>query len=98
MKYNLDDYVGVKLTKRGREIYKEFYDNLVKDMSDDAKKRILNYEPLKDDEGYLKLQLWELMNIFGRNLITGAETPFEEKEIKLYDEKLEKEEESARKR
>ena len=66
-KYNLNDYIKVKLTEEGRIIYKKHY----------AK---YNCEAPKlniDDEGYVRFQIHDFMNIFGERLFMGATLPCE---------------------
>ena len=58
---NINHDVKVKLTERGRTIYRSTYGK-------DAK---------VDDEGYYTTQLHHLMYVFGRYLDIGAEIPFE---------------------
>lgn len=62
MKFNVNNYVKVKLTKRGKEIMKE--EGVMRE-----------YVPDKD--GYTKWQLWELMGVFGNYVYNGCEIPFE---------------------
>lgn len=74
MKFNINDYVRVKLTPHGRFLlekkHHEFYE----------KYRIANreYTPYKeDDNGWSTWQLWNLMNYLGEYITMGAELPFE---------------------
>lgn len=64
---NLNNYIKIKLTEEGRIIYKEHY----------AK---YNCEAPKlniDDEGYVRFQIHDFMNIFGERLFMGATLPCE---------------------
>lgn len=64
---NLNNYIKIKLTEEGRIIYKKRY----------AK---YNCEAPKlniDDEGYVRFQIHEFMNIFGEHLFMGATLPCE---------------------
>jgi hypothetical protein len=64
---NLNDYIKIKLTEEGSIIYKKHY----------AK---YNCEAPKldiDDEGYVRFQIHEFMNIFGERLFMGATLPCE---------------------
>ena len=86
MKFNINDYVKVKLTDYGREIHKEKYVNLFQSVSYTYK-----YTPsIEDSEGYSIWQLWDLMNIFGPYLSMGmTKLPFEtELEIITKEENL----------
>lgn len=64
---NLNYYIKIKLTEEGRIIYKKHY----------AK---YNCEALKlniDDEGYVRFQIHDFMNIFGERLFMGVTLPCE---------------------
>lgn len=62
MKFNVNNYVKVKLTKRGKEIMEE--------------EGVMS-KPKPDAEGFSKFQMWELMQIFGNYVYNGCEIPFE---------------------
>lgn len=62
MKFNVNNYVKVKLTERGKAIMK--------------KEGVLR-EYKADKDGFSKWQLWELMRVFGNYLFNGCEIPFE---------------------
>ena len=62
MKFNLNDYVRVKLTPHGREILKTTYNN---------------YQPRIDKNGWYRTQLWSLMEDFGPHIRMGTKPPFE---------------------
>lgn len=72
MKFNINHYVKVKLTEKGIEILKEQHNDIQKYalLLPDFE------EPQKDDDGYTKFQLWELMLKFGNHLYNGCEVPF----------------------
>ena len=60
MKFNVNNYVRVKLTEVG--------------------KNILEAEEIKylpDEEGFVRFQMWELMQIFGNHMWNGCDIPFE---------------------
>ena len=64
---NLNYYIKIKLTEEGRIIYKKHY----------AK---YNCEAPKlniDDEGYVRFQIHNFINIFGEHLFMGATLPCE---------------------
>lgn len=64
---NLNYYIKIKLTEEGRIIYKKHY----------AK---YNCEAPKlniDNEGYVRFQIHDFMNIFGERLFMGATLPCE---------------------
>lgn len=55
---NLNEHIKVKLTARGKEIYRSYYDN---------DPPTLDY----DDDGYAKFQMWDFMRIFGPHMNMG---------------------------
>ena len=73
MKFNINDYVKVKLTNRGRDIYYHRNDELNKIPN-------VHFEPEypKESDGWFKEQFWIIMEIFGgKHMMMGFETPFE---------------------
>jgi hypothetical protein len=71
VKFNINDYVKVKLTDCGRKI--------LEDQHTELKMVLPDAEPLHkpDEDGLVKFQLWELMSIFGGHLFNGCQIPFE---------------------
>ena len=69
--FNLNDYVFVKLNDYGEKIWE--YQNA--DFLMEAPKLKL------EKDGYLKIQLWELMRIYGKFLHNGSMLPFERAEM-----------------
>lgn len=72
MKFNVNDYVNVKLTKRGHEIINNLRSGLSTSIPTHDWS---NY--LADTDGWLKIQLWRLMELFGPHMGPGAAIPFE---------------------
>ncbi len=67
--FNMNDYVRVKLTDKGREIHKKTWTSLVPRMK---------YNPPKEDkDGWSEWQLWVLMQEFGAHIAMGIESPLE---------------------
>ena len=64
---NINSVIKVQLTARGREILKLRYAEEVINMPNVSG---LNM-PEPDDKGYIRLQLWHLMNLFGEEMILG---------------------------
>ena len=74
-KFNINDDVRVKLTPRGREIYKNYC------------RKMVSYSPTiepgfsrqlkKDKDGYTTWQLWYLMQIFGTHIGQGLDNCFD---------------------
>jgi len=74
MKYNINQYVKVKLTDYGMDILKKDHDELQMWMPEDARRP---FEEPKLKDGWYKTQLWILMNSFGSHLSMGGKLPFE---------------------
>jgi hypothetical protein len=73
IEFNVNDYVLVKVTKRGKEIHRKKYDELVRRYNPP-----FPYRPIEEDsEGWSKWQLWELMNQLGSHCENGFDPPFE---------------------
>lgn len=66
IKYNMNDYVLLKLTEEGRKIYAK-----------QVEQRFAIAAAEVEKAGWIRLQLWEVMNIFGANCFNGSSTPFE---------------------
>jgi len=79
-KFNINDFVKVKLTKRGREVY---LDHCV----------FGAIKPIKtiniDVNGYTVFQLWSLMSIFGEHMVNGNDIMFDGVHILIEDRDLE---------
>ena len=65
---NLNEYIKVKLTDKGKEIYRNYYHDI-----DDEYIPTLDV----DEEGYCKFQLWDFMRIFGEHFCMGGGLPCE---------------------
>lgn len=78
---NINQYVFVRLTKEGHRIYSHKDDeiNVI------LKKPMIPAEPKLNRDGFLKIQLWELMSIFGGHMHNGMNIPFERNEILIGD-------------
>ena len=75
--FNINDYVKVKLTEKGKYIYDHRYDETNIEL---LKREITPIVPIKleyDEEGYTEFQLWHLMEIYGKYLFNGCDIPFE---------------------
>lgn len=77
--FNLNNYIYVKLTQKGKDELKRQHDDLVSNYPN----YISPYIPPKEDEhGYSKFQMWVLMKNLGHLCVIGLELPFET-EVKL---------------
>lgn len=83
MKFNINDYVKVKLTDYGKLCLKKNYDDMMEFLKswygDDMEKYSwLEFKlPEEDGEGYSEWQLWKLMQEFGKYCENGFTIPFE---------------------
>ena len=77
IKINLNDFIKVKLTETGKEIFNHRFDDLNKKLGKEVYKNI----SLKVDEnGYVEFQLWDFMQIYGSYMYMAGPTvisPFE---------------------
>lgn len=70
--FNLNDYVNIKLTETGIAILKEEHDKYLKEYAGEFK------YPEIDENGYTQMQMWEVMQIFGKYMYNGnPNLPFE---------------------
>lgn len=62
IRINLNEKVKFKLSEHGKEIYRHRYDGYGFEY---------DREPELDDNGYMEMQLWTFMQIFGEHMIMG---------------------------
>lgn len=76
MRFNVNNYVRVKLTEEGRQILRDEY-------AKRAAQHPADYfgwsyvEPVADQEGYVRFQLWSFMQKFGPHMHLGMKMPFD---------------------
>jgi hypothetical protein len=75
MTFNINDNVKVRLTERGHEIMKARYDELVGDNLS-FRRRYPYVKKQEDANGWSSFHLWDLMYIFGKDVISGSNPPF----------------------
>lgn len=75
--FNINDYVKVKLTEKGKYIYYHQFDDINQNIRKVGGKPLSVIELKYDNEGYTEFQLWRLMEIFGEHLYNGCDLPFE---------------------
>jgi hypothetical protein len=63
IRFNINNYVKVKLTDYGKSII--------------ANNKYVLTHYKEDDDGWSKWQLWELMSVFGDYVSLGREVPFD---------------------
>lgn len=72
--FNVNDYVMVRLTERGKKLHRENHDKFVATMPKGAR---FKYDPPKEDKrGWSKWQMWHLMQEFGQHMLMGFDPPF----------------------
>lgn len=87
--FNINNYVGVKLTDEGLKILEFQHNELLKEMTPEAAKMVGEFKtPHVDEEGYSQIQLWKLMHSFGRYMYNGNPNPPFEVDIKISDNHL----------
>lgn len=74
--FNVNDYVKVKLTEKGKYIYYHQFDDMNEEILKMGGKPLNPIELKYDDEGYVELQMWHFMEIFGKHLYNGCNIPF----------------------
>ena len=75
--FNINDFVKVKLTEKGKYIYYHQFDDINQNIQKIGGKPLNPIELKYDDEGYTEFQMWHLMEIFGKYLFNGCNIPFE---------------------
>lgn len=75
--FNINDYVKVKLTQKGKYLYAHQYDEMNKHILKSGGTPLTPIELQYDSDGYTEFQLWHLMGIFGEHLFNGCDVPFE---------------------
>lgn len=75
--FNVNHFVHVKLTDRGRQIHREDYDVSAEHIRSRGGKPDEYRAPVEDSEGWSRWQLWTLMNLFGNHIAMGLPLAFE---------------------
>lgn len=86
MKFNINNIVRIKLTRRGEEILRKQFNELAARYPASFGEYVL---PKKDSRGFTEFQMWEVMNKFGQDTFNGSDLAFETT-IEIPDEYLEK--------
>lgn len=68
MKINLNDYVKVKLTDLGKDIYYHRYDRTNELIKSRGGKPITPKMPEVDEEGKTRIALWEFIALYGEHI------------------------------
>ena len=83
---NINDFIKVKLTNKGKNIYHKFYTEIYDEINDKPNIDINRFYPKVDDEGYTKMQLHEFMQIFGQYFGVGKNMIMETNNIIIGEE------------
>ncbi len=83
-KFNINDFVKVKLTDYGKHVYEHHLDDLNLRMGCHLTPYPLQY----DENGYCDFQLWHFMNIFGDHIFNGAPVVIEDNNIYMGEKDL----------
>lgn len=87
--FNINNYVKVKLTEEGVRILESQYNEMLMQMTPEARKSMGPFKrPKVDKKGYSKFQLWVLMNHFGEYMYNGNPNPPFFNDIKISEEYL----------
>jgi hypothetical protein len=87
MKFNINQYVKVKLTEKGKEILLNDHNRIDKQLKESGAKGLGTFILRLDKDGYYKEQLWKVMRVFGEHMSNGYEPPFET-EIEIVEEMI----------
>lgn len=74
MKFNVNNYVRVRLTSYGKEILRKQFDEMHEKFPSAFREFAL---PKEDSEGWSEWQMWYLMEKFGDYIRLGGDVPFE---------------------
>jgi len=66
VKFNINDYIKVKLNKSGIDIMRQNHNRLFGGFSEELLARHPFREPEVDEQGYTKFQMWHFMDEFGQ--------------------------------
>ena len=79
IKININGFVKVKLTERGKEIFRKQFDYLP--ASYKKRHSPSEFQPKVDSKGYTEIRLNDLMSLYGEYMIPGAPKVFASKTI-----------------
>lgn len=87
--FNINQYVGVKLTEEGLKILETEHNEILRSIPPKAAESLGPFvAPPVDEEGYSQIQFWQLMYYFGKHMYNGnPNIPFD-MDIKIADEDL----------
>lgn len=74
VRFNINEYIRVKLTPRGKAIHQALHDELNRRFPG---AQLIYRPPTEDAEGWSRWQAWDLMQTFGPHISMGFDPPFE---------------------
>ncbi len=77
IKFNLNWDVKVKLTDLGYQLWVEQNNRYIRNFTDQDLDTVEGLKLKEDKDGYVKLHLWEFMNVFGDKTYMGGPQLFE---------------------
>lgn len=79
MKYNINDYIKVRLTDEGRRIHRAHHAEIVSALPEKIRhSHLIQYSPpIEDELGWSTWQGWNLMQVFGPYMGLSAKLPFD---------------------
>lgn len=84
---NINEFVRGQLSEKGKYIFIHQYDYIFPDVE---WQKLQESQTAKiDKNGFVEMQLWELMNLFGSHMYMGCTPPFEQLNLFFKDEGLE---------
>lgn len=75
VRFNVNHYVRVKITRHGKKCLRKNYDDLAKSYG--GKLGFPFRLPKADKDGWTRFQMHDLMANFGQHMYCGCEVPFE---------------------
>ena len=85
-KLNINNYIKVKLTDKGKDIFYHQFDELNKFY---GKEMVKSKYPEVDDDGFTEIQMWHFMNIYGPHMFNGMKMVIENNNIYIDESYLE---------
>jgi len=88
-KFNVNDFIKVRLTDFGKDVYKNYHENLINEFNkfwDDDNYKLEVPKIDTDPNGFTKFQLWDFMRIFGKSFGPGIPNIIEDNSIYLEEE------------
>lgn len=82
-KFNINDFIKVRLTNFGKDVYREYYESVTNEYNKFWGYTLKMPELDTDPNGFTKFQLWDFMRIFGKSFGPGIPNIIEDISIYL---------------